>query len=83
MGQENPLEKEMVAHSSVLTWKIPWTEEPGWLQSTGSQRIRHSLATEHTQRLPYHDSTIGLLRIRLPKPHYLIDRERSLIGRIN
>ena len=41
LGQENPPEKEMAAHSSVLAWRIPWTEEPGGLQSTGSQRVGH------------------------------------------
>ena len=41
LGQEYLLEKEMAAHSSILAWKIPWTEEPGWLQSMGSQRVRH------------------------------------------
>ena len=41
LGCKDPLEKEMAAHSSVLAWKIPWTEEPGRLSSTGSQRIRH------------------------------------------
>ena len=38
---EDPLEKEMATHSSTLTWKIPWTEEPGRLQSMGSQRVGH------------------------------------------
>ena len=38
---EDPLEKEMATHSSILAWKIPWTEEPGRLQSMGSQRVRH------------------------------------------
>ena len=37
LGQEDPLEKKLAAHSSVLAWRIPWTEEPGWLQSLGSQ----------------------------------------------
>ena len=37
----------MATQSSNLAWEIPWTEEPGWLQSMGSQRIRHDLATEH------------------------------------
>jgi len=37
LGQEDPLEKEMTTHSSILTWRIPWTEEPGRLQSMGSQ----------------------------------------------
>ena len=41
LGWEDPLEKEMETHSSTLAWKIPWTEEPGGLQSMGSQRVRH------------------------------------------
>ena len=41
LGQEDPLEEEMATHSSILAWEIPWTEEPGGLQSTGSQRVRH------------------------------------------
>ena len=45
LGQENPLEKGMGTHSSVLAWKIPWTEEPGGLQSMGSQRVRHGWVT--------------------------------------
>jgi len=40
LGQEDPLEKEMATHSSVLAWRTPRTEEPGGLQSTGSQRVR-------------------------------------------
>ena len=39
LGQEDPLEKEVETHSSILAWRIPWTEEPGGLQSTGSQRV--------------------------------------------
>ena len=39
MGGEDPLEKEMATHSSILAWRIPWTEEPGGLQSMGSQRV--------------------------------------------
>ena len=41
LGQEDPLEKEMAPHSSTLAWKIPWTEEPGRLQSMGSQKVGH------------------------------------------
>ena len=41
-GQEDPLEKQMATHSSILAWRIPWTEEPGRLQSMGSQRVRHN-----------------------------------------
>ena len=41
LGQEDPLEKGMATHSNILAWRIPWTEEPGGLQSTGSQRVGH------------------------------------------
>ena len=41
LGQEDLLEKEVVTHSSILAWKIPWTEEPGRLQSMGSERVGH------------------------------------------
>ena len=41
LGQEDPLEKEMATHSSTIAWKIPWTEDPGRLQSMGSQRVGH------------------------------------------
>ena len=46
-----PLEKEMATHSSTLAWKIPWMEEPGRLQSTGSQRVGHGWATSLTRLL--------------------------------
>ena len=42
LGWEDPLEKEMATHSSILAWKISWTEEPGGLQSMGSQRVGHN-----------------------------------------
>ena len=42
LGQEDPLEKGMAIHSSILGWKIPWTEEPGGLQSMESQRVRYN-----------------------------------------
>ena len=49
LGWEDPLEKEMATHSSILAWKIPWTEEPGELQFMGSQRVGHNWATNtHT-----------------------------------
>ena len=50
-GLEDPLEKEMATHSSILAWEIRWTEEPGGLQSMGSQRVRLDLATEHQQNV--------------------------------
>ena len=42
LGREDPLEKEMAIYSSTIAWKIPWTEEPGRVQSMGSQRVRHN-----------------------------------------
>ena len=45
LGREDPLEKEMVTHSSILAWRIQWTEKPGGLQSTGWQRVRYNWAT--------------------------------------
>ena len=41
LGREDPLEKGIVTHSSILAWRIPWTEEPGRLESMGSQRVRY------------------------------------------
>ena len=49
LGQEDILEKEMAIHSSILAWKIPWAEEPGRLQSMGSQKVRHYLETTQQQ----------------------------------
>ena len=46
LGQEDPLEKETATHSSILVWKTPWTEEPGGLQSMGSQRVGGGRATK-------------------------------------
>ena len=45
LGWEDPLEKGMATHSSILTWRIPWTQEPGRLQSMGSQRVGHDRVT--------------------------------------
>ena len=46
LSQEDALEGERATHSSILAWRIPWTEEPGTLQSIGSQRVRHNLVSE-------------------------------------
>ena len=50
LGWGDPLEKDMTTYSSVLAWRIPWTEEPGRLQSMGSQRVGHDLATKEQRR---------------------------------
>ena len=48
LGWEDPLEEGIATHSSILAWRIPWTEEPGGLQSMGSQRLGHNWVTKHT-----------------------------------
>ena len=55
LGQEDPLEEEMATHSSILAWRIPWTEKPGGLHSLGLQRVGHDLATKekHQQTTIY------------------------------
>ena len=53
LGQEDPLGKEMVTHSSILAWRIPWTEKPGRLQSTGSQRVGHDFTFTFNLSLLY------------------------------
>ena len=50
LGQEDPLKKGMAIYSSILAWRIPWTEEPGGLQSMGSQRVGHDRVTERTYK---------------------------------
>ena len=64
LGREDPLEKEMAAHSSILAWKIPRTEEPGRLQSMGSQRVGHdgetSLSLSYTKAMPHNAKVIHL-----------------------
>ena len=59
LGWEDPLEKEMAAHSSIVAWKIPWTEEPGRLQSMESQRVRHNCAASLS--LPFTFSPIEVV----------------------
>ena len=49
LGQKDTLEEGMATHSSILVWKIPWTEEPGGFQSIGSHRVGHDLAFTHTE----------------------------------
>ena len=49
LGQEDPLQEEMATYSSIVAWKIPWTEDPSRLQSMGSQRVEHNLVTKQEQ----------------------------------
>ena len=53
LGQEDPLEKEMATHYSILAWEIPWTQEPGGLQSMALLRVGHDLAIRRQQQQPF------------------------------
>ena len=53
LGREDPMEEEMATHSRIFAWKIPWTKEPGRLQSMWSLRVKHNLVTEHTHTCIY------------------------------
>ena len=65
LGWEDPLENEMATHSSTLAWKIPWTEEPGRLQSMGSQRVGHDWATSlHFIHIPIYTKVLTNTRTR-------------------
>ena len=57
LGREGPLEKGMATHSSILAWRIPWTEEPGGLQSMGSHRVRHDWSDLAYMHTPTHACT--------------------------
>ena len=64
LGQEDPLEEEMATHSNILAWEIPWTEEPGGLQSMESQRaghdwVKHSIAYIYLDTFPYWSFLLG------------------------
>ena len=62
LGQEDPLEKEMATHSSILAWRIPWAEEPGGLQSMGSQRVGHDFTFAFTDWMrPTSTAEVSLL----------------------
>ena len=61
LGREDFLEKEMATHSSILTWEIPWIEEPGRLQSMGSERVGHNLVTKQCYKI-YNRNAIKILK---------------------
>ena len=61
LGWEDPLEEGMATHSSILAWRLPWTEEPDGLQSMGSQRVRQDLAIEHMHEAGYFWAFPGLM----------------------
>ena len=67
LGREDPLEEEMATHSSLPGWRIPWREDPGRLQSVGSQRVRHDWATKHMIHLKEWFSATGTFAT-LPSP---------------
>ena len=84
LGREDPLEKEMGIHSSILAWRIPWTEEPSGLQSMGSQRVGHDWATSRQSLL---DSLYWVLMIFLPLCgkilHSVLPQEHSTVNQLH
>ena len=67
LGREDPLEKGMATHSSILAWSISWTEEPGGLQSMGSQRVRHDGVTIHVR----HKHTLSTYYLSNTARHFI------------
>ena len=65
LGREDPLEKEMATHSSILAWRIPWREEPGRLQSMGSQRVGHDWETSLHRYLYNSKTCLAFIFFRL------------------
>ena len=65
LGGEDPLEKEMATHSSILAWRILWTEEPGGLQSMGLQRVGHDWATSLSLSLSHHEMWRDWERVKM------------------
>ena len=76
LGQEDPLEKDIATHSSILAGEIPWTEEPGGLQPMGSQRAGHHLGTKQ-QQLTYWSGSLVTLVIKLSYSAVLLQRGES------
>ena len=76
LGWEDPLEKEMATHSSTLAWKIPWREEPGRLQSMGSQRVGHNWATSLHFRT--NNSKICMETQQIPNSQVNLDKEEQI-----
>jgi len=61
LGQEDPLEEEMATHSSILAWRIPWTQEPSGLKSMGLQRVRYDLAIKHAYMIDFSSVAMKVL----------------------
>ena len=73
LGREDPLEEEMAAHSSILAWRTPWTEELGGLLPMGLQRVRHGWATEHIVHLSWystHPTGFSMLTMGATQPPF-------------
>ena len=70
LGQEDPLEKGMATHSSIVAWRNPWTEEPGGLQSTGLQRVGHDLVTKQQQKI-FDENSVSRLKYIMSIQHVI------------
>ena len=80
LHQEDSLEKRMAAHSRIIAWRIPWTEEPGGLQSMGLQRVRHGRAT-NTLSMPWLSNILKIHGVLIGKNcHTLRNYEGPLVN---
>ena len=88
LGWEDPLEKEIATHSSILVWKIPWMEEPGGLQSMGLQSVRHDWMTKHKHIESMAKGECSYLQLKtgsfyaIPEPEGVTVRTRSYVERV-
>ena len=76
LGREEPLEEAMSTHTSTLAWKVPWSEEPGGPQSTGSHRVGHDLVTQHTHTQKPLVGAICYHRHFLPPPNFGLEEHK-------
>ena len=79
LGWEDPLKEGMETHSSTLAWEIPWTEEPGGLQSMGSQRVRHDVVTDQQQQMPFCESSLSGTTIANPRGFHCLQQRPLLL----
>ena len=80
LGWEDPLENEVATHPSILAWEIQWTEETCGVQSTGSQRVGHSLATKQQQQQYIINRKQQLLSLIIEKWLYLAHKKQSFMA---
>ena len=80
LGQEDPLEEGLATHSSILAWRIPWTEDPGGLQSIGSQRVGHDLSDLSCMQCVFYTTAFLQKSLRVAGLHSHKNRTRPAVN---